>query len=239
MARTQYEVICVDLASSMDDFTVALMKESRRIFLATTPEVVALHMAKARLGRLKDLGLHDRVSLLLNRKVRHDISDAEVANLVGLPVSYSFSNDYAGVQGSILNAVPVSHESDLGQKYLESGAVDGASPLRLRNHPPTNENSPEFFRQLPTHEKETGLAHMITDLARPVHKPMTTISSLSPDLMRSSVAELEQALFNHEQWCEGLYSTLICRLPPDQRDMEDDARIRGADSASGTTGPGP
>ena len=67
---------------------------------------------------------------------------------------------------------------------------------------------------------------MITDLARPVHKPMTTISSLSPDLMRSSVAELEQALFNHEQWCEGLYSTLICRLPPDQRDMEDDAHRR-------------
>ncbi len=41
--------------------------------------------------------------------------------------------------------------------------------------------------------------------------------------MRAAVAELGQALFNHEQWCEGLYSTLICRLPPDQRDMEADA----------------
>ena len=67
---------------------------------------------------------------------------------------------------------------------------------------------------------------MIGDLARPVLKSMTTMDSLSPDLMRSSVAELEQALFNHEQWCEGLYSTLICRLPPDQRDMEVDAHRR-------------
>ena len=56
MARAQYEVICVDLASSMDEFSVALMKESRRIFLVTTPEVVALHMAKARLGQLEGSG---------------------------------------------------------------------------------------------------------------------------------------------------------------------------------------
>src|SRR5579872_3285863 len=83
MARSQYEVICVDLASSMDEFSVALMKESRRIFLVTTPEVVPLHMAKARLDSLKDLGLHERVSLLLNRKARNDFSNAEVAKLVG------------------------------------------------------------------------------------------------------------------------------------------------------------
>ncbi len=49
------------------------------------------------------------------------------------------------------------------------------------------------------------------------------IPSLSPDLMHTVLAELEQALFNHDQWCEGLYGTLICRLPPDQRDMAPDA----------------
>ena len=153
MARSQYEVICVDLASSLDEFTVALMKESRRIFLVTTPEVVALHMAKARLGRLKDLGLHDRVSLLLNRKVRHDISDAEVAKLVGLPVSYSFSNDYAGVQGSILNAAPVSHETDLGQSILNL-AQSMAPHLEAPKAPSYKRKFLEFFRQLPAHEEE-------------------------------------------------------------------------------------
>jgi diguanylate cyclase len=50
-----------------------------------------------------------------------------------------------------------------------------------------------------------------------------TIPSLSQDLMHTVIGELEQALFNHDQWCEGLYSTLICRLPTDQRDMEPDA----------------
>src|SRR6266567_4120092 len=45
-------------------------------------------------------------------------------------------------------------------------------------------------------------------------KAVSTITSLSPELMRTVLAELDQALFNHGQWCEALYSTLICRLPP-------------------------
>lgn len=156
MARAQYEVICVDLASSLDEFSVALMKESRRIFLVTTPEVVPLHMAKVRLASLKDLGLHDRVSLLLNRKVRNDFSDADVAKLVGLPVSYSFSNDYASVQGAILNATPVSHESALGQSILNL-AQSMVPHLEVPKTPSYRRKFLEFFRQLPAHEQELTL----------------------------------------------------------------------------------
>lgn len=46
---------------------------------------------------------------------------------------------------------------------------------------------------------------------------------LSPDDMRKALTELDQALFNHEQWCEELNRTLICRLPPDRRDIDDQA----------------
>jgi len=49
------------------------------------------------------------------------------------------------------------------------------------------------------------------------------IPNLSSDQMHSILAELEQALFNHEQWCENLYSTLICHHPPDKRDLEPSA----------------
>lgn len=41
--------------------------------------------------------------------------------------------------------------------------------------------------------------------------------------MREAVAALEQAWYNHAQWAEALYGTLICRLPADQRDMAADA----------------
>jgi pilus assembly protein CpaE len=118
MARAQYEVICADLGSHFDPLSIALLRESRRIFLVTTPEVAPLHLARTRMHRLSELGLSDRVSLLLNRKVRSVVTDSDVEKTVGIPVSYSFSNDYPGVQKAILRASPVSQGSDLGESIL-------------------------------------------------------------------------------------------------------------------------
>jgi pilus assembly protein CpaE len=118
MGRAQYEVICADLGSHFDPLSIALLRDSRRIFLVTTPEVVSLHLAKARMRRLTELGLNDRVSLLLNRKIRSNVTDADVEETVGIPVSFRFSNDYKEVQNAILRASPVSQGSELGESVL-------------------------------------------------------------------------------------------------------------------------
>lgn len=49
------------------------------------------------------------------------------------------------------------------------------------------------------------------------------IPNIPPVQMRTALKELEQAVYNHEQWAEMLYGTLICRLAPDQRDISGDA----------------
>ena len=49
------------------------------------------------------------------------------------------------------------------------------------------------------------------------------IPNISDEKMSAAVKELEQAAYNHEQWAEALYATLICRLQPDQRDISGDA----------------
>lgn len=46
---------------------------------------------------------------------------------------------------------------------------------------------------------------------------------MSPSDMRKALSELDQALFNHERWCEEINRTLICALPPDERDVAGDA----------------
>lgn len=46
---------------------------------------------------------------------------------------------------------------------------------------------------------------------------------LQPSEMHLALDALNQALANHDRWHEELTRTLICRLPPDQRDTEDDA----------------
>ena len=120
-ARAQYDTICADLASSLDPFTVQIMREARRIFMVTTPELVPLYLAADRLKHLKDLGLADKVSLLLNRKnpSHRGLSDHEASQLVGMPIAHQFSNDYPAVQGAILDGVPVSHRSSLGQSIMD------------------------------------------------------------------------------------------------------------------------
>lgn len=42
-------------------------------------------------------------------------------------------------------------------------------------------------------------------------------------LMSAALAQLEQALFNHDQWSEAINQTLICRLPFDERDVDPEA----------------
>ena len=46
---------------------------------------------------------------------------------------------------------------------------------------------------------------------------------LPDELMRTALKELEQAVYNHDQWAENLYGTLICRSTPDERDVSPDA----------------
>jgi Flp pilus assembly CpaE family ATPase len=142
MARSQYEVICADLASSLDQFSVDLIRESRRVFVVTTPEVVPLHLASQRIRALENFGLGDKVSLLLNRKsnLSGAIPDAEVCRSVGLPLAFTFSNDYVGVERAILNGSPVSHESELGHSILN--LAQSLTPHLLK---PTETSKPRRF----------------------------------------------------------------------------------------------
>jgi diguanylate cyclase (GGDEF)-like protein len=49
------------------------------------------------------------------------------------------------------------------------------------------------------------------------------IPNMSDEQMRVALKELEQAAYNHDQWAEAIFSALICRLTPDERDTRADA----------------
>lgn len=52
-----------------------------------------------------------------------------------------------------------------------------------------------------------------------------SIPNMPDDVMRAALKELEQASYNHDQWAETLYGTLICRLTPDERDISAEAHL--------------
>lgn len=153
MARAQYEVICADLASSFDPFSVAVLRESQKIFLVTTPEILPLHMARMRIARLETLGLKERVSLILNRRVSRGLSDEEVAKSVGIPISYSLSNDYKSTQQAILDAAPIRTKgSPLGESILN--LAHALAPRRQPDHAAPRRKFLEFFHVERTNDAE-------------------------------------------------------------------------------------
>ena len=120
MARAQYEVICADLASNLDEFSIELMRESKRIFLITTPEVAPVHLAQARVRSLESLGLADRVSLVLNRKDawRGHLDAVAVSEAAGMPVAFCIGNDYKTCSEATLRGSSVPGASDIGHSIL-------------------------------------------------------------------------------------------------------------------------
>jgi diguanylate cyclase len=58
---------------------------------------------------------------------------------------------------------------------------------------------------------------------RDIREREMAIPNMSNEEMRTALKEVEQASYNHQQWAEMLYGTLICRLAPDQRDTGGDA----------------
>jgi pilus assembly protein CpaE len=119
-ARRNYSVVCADLSGLMERFSVELMQESKRIFLVTTAELPALHLARQKLDYLRSLDLEGRVSLVLNRAQKGAlVSSAEIEKIIGLPVAIEVPNDYRGVHKALSEAKPVNARSELGRSYVE------------------------------------------------------------------------------------------------------------------------
>ncbi len=119
-ARRLYRVIVMDLSGNMEKYSINLIHESKRVFLVTTPELPALHLAREKLVFLQGEGLSERVWLALNRVSRRDAMTAEqVERLLETPVAFQFPNDYAGVHRALAAGGAVDANTDFGKRFQE------------------------------------------------------------------------------------------------------------------------
>ncbi len=152
VARAQYDVICADLPSELSDFSIELMRESQRVFLVTTPEVASVHLAKQRLGSLADLGLTDRVNVVVNRRdhVPTHLELDAITEAVGMPVVYCIGNDYETCSQSVLEGASIPSSSEIGKDMMHlAETLRTAGP---HNAPPRGVGRKflEFFH-IPSH----------------------------------------------------------------------------------------
>jgi pilus assembly protein CpaE len=116
--RRNYKALCFDLSGNLEKYSLEIMHESKRIFLVCTPEIPSLHLAREKYSFLKSLDLEDRVSVLLNRVSPRPVITAEqIEQILGLPVTMTFPNDYNGVHRALTAGRAIDANSDLGRGF--------------------------------------------------------------------------------------------------------------------------
>jgi len=88
-AVQKYSLIAVDLPGTMEEHETETLLRSKRVFLVCTPDIGALHVARRKSKWLRDLGLADTVSVVLNCVERRGaLGVADVERIIQMPVHY-------------------------------------------------------------------------------------------------------------------------------------------------------
>jgi pilus assembly protein CpaE len=118
--RRNYKVLCFDLSGNLERYSMELMQESKRVFMVCTPEVSSLHLAREKLQFLRKLELDKRVSILLNRVHKKPmLTKNQVEDILGVPVSTVFPNDYHGASSALTKGTVVALASELGRAFTQ------------------------------------------------------------------------------------------------------------------------
>jgi Flp pilus assembly CpaE family ATPase len=117
-ARRSYSTICIDLSGSMEPFSLALLGQCREIFLVCTSDVPSLHFARAKVHLLRESGLLDRASVVINRSaILSSFSIDDMEKLLGLRIRLSLQNDPRRVSNAMREGTYVDPKSGLGRQF--------------------------------------------------------------------------------------------------------------------------
>lgn len=156
-ARRNYKTVCVDISGNLEKYSIEVMHEAKTIFMVVTSEIPSLHLAREKLGFLQRLDLADRVKILLNRHHKKSlVSPSQIEGLLGVPIAFTFQNDYQGVHAALQDGRAVEPNSELGRQFQ----VLADSILGLKEEDagpaPQKKRVAEFFSILPPRVPATG-----------------------------------------------------------------------------------
>lgn len=120
-ARSLYKYSVVDLASTLSRFTLAVLEDADQIFVITTAELPALHLAKRTLQRLGQAGYdRNRLFLVVNRSSRRDeVSVEDIERNMEAPVFWRFPSDSKSVTAFYMKGGAITSDSDLGKSIRQ------------------------------------------------------------------------------------------------------------------------
>jgi Flp pilus assembly CpaE family ATPase len=131
-ALRTYAHVIVDMPPGMFSVSNYVLDQADQVFLVTTPEVVALHLARRRVTELLDLGVtKDRIGLIVNRiDSKQPLREKEIEQAVGLPVARALSNDYTAVSEAAMKGLLIDTDSGLGRQIHSLACHIAGSEVR-------------------------------------------------------------------------------------------------------------
>lgn len=118
--RRAYDLTCIDLPGPLDNVSVEVLMESKRVFLVCTQELVSVHITLRKAERLRRIGLSKELRLVLNRYEHgHVITKERISELTGLPVEVTIPNNYALANASAERGAAVDPATSLGKSYTK------------------------------------------------------------------------------------------------------------------------
>jgi pilus assembly protein CpaE len=132
-AMRAYPFVMVDLPTAIHASCRDLLSLADAVYVVATPEVVALHLARRRVSDLTDLGLSQRnIHLILNRAgSKRALNVDDVAEVVGVPVFETLTNDYSSVSDAALKGGLVPDDSSIGRQLTAlAGLIAGVETAK-------------------------------------------------------------------------------------------------------------
>ena len=123
-----YPYVMVDLPAPMHSSCRDILMLADAIYLISTPEVVALHLARRRVSELTELSVSPKnIHVIFNRAgSRKTLNVEDVADVVGAPVFETLANDYPTVSDAALKGNLISNDTPLGRQFTAlAGQIAG------------------------------------------------------------------------------------------------------------------
>jgi Flp pilus assembly CpaE family ATPase len=101
-AASQYPTVIADLPGSHDTLSIHVAEQSTQVYMVCTPDLASLHLARRQLQFLKELGVMDRVELVVNRATCHfGLSGRAIEEILEKSPAIYVPNNYLPLQKAL------------------------------------------------------------------------------------------------------------------------------------------
>jgi Flp pilus assembly CpaE family ATPase len=119
-AANHYPVVIADLSGNHERFAIHALEQATQIYMVCSPDLTSLYLARRQLQLLKQLGVVDRLELIVNRAVFHGgLGKSAIEEILGRkPVAY-FPNAYLPLQRALKDRSLVSEDAPFSRSVSE------------------------------------------------------------------------------------------------------------------------